>query len=161
AYALKAKKDLAGAVAAFLKAIEVEPKNANYHANLANTLSAEGDLDEAIVYYTNAIDLDPQNALIHYNLGHALTANNDMEVAIVQYRVVIKLDPKNAFAHTNLGVLLCDVERDYDGAIDCFRKALELNGEQRELVYMNLGTALRYRGRVKEAIAAYKKAIRV
>ena len=53
---------------------------------------------------------------------------------------------------------LCDIKRDYDEAIACFRKAIELDPKD-AMAHNNLGDALRQKGQVDEAIACYRKAI--
>jgi serine/threonine-protein kinase len=61
-----------------------------------------------------------------------------------------------ASAHNGLGAILCDVKHDYDRAIACFRKALELNPKHAN-AHCNLGTALLGKGQLEEAIAQWKK----
>jgi tetratricopeptide (TPR) repeat protein len=60
--------------------------------------------------------------------------------------------------HSNLGAILCDIKRDYDGAIACFKKAIALDPTL-ALAHYNLGNARRTKGEVDEAIACYHKAI--
>jgi tetratricopeptide (TPR) repeat protein len=66
--------------------------------------------------------------------------------------------PANAATHNSLGSGLCDGTGDYDAAIACFRKAIELDPTYAQAHY-NLGNALRGQGKVDEAIASYRKAI--
>ena len=60
-------------------------------------------------------------------------------------------------AHIALGVVLCEVKRDYDGAIACCRQAIELDPKIAE-AHSNLGEALKNKGQWDEVIAQYKKA---
>jgi tetratricopeptide (TPR) repeat protein len=65
--------------------------------------------------------------------------------------------PDNHAAHNNLGVAL-KAKGDVDGAIACYRKAIELDPKFAG-AHNNLGLALRDKGQVEEAIACYRKAI--
>src|SRR5262249_54073901 len=58
------------------------------------------------------------------------------------------------------GCLLCDQKRDYDGAVACFRKLVELE-PTRAFAHANLGNALLGKGQLDEAIACYKSAIKL
>src|SRR5262249_24802283 len=73
-YALRARGDWDGAIAACRRAIELNPKWNVAHSLLAQALSAKGDYDEAIVAYEKAVEM--VSALtstgIHLPTGHAL-----------------------------------------------------------------------------------------
>jgi len=45
-------------------AIELEPENSRYYANIASTYTRFGEKRDALVYYKKALDLDPHN--VHY-----------------------------------------------------------------------------------------------
>ncbi len=74
------------------------------------------------------------------------------------YQAAAAAAPANPAVHLNLGIVLCDGKRDYDGAIACFRKAIELDPKF-VMAHHNLGNALADKGKVDEAIACFKKAI--
>jgi serine/threonine-protein kinase len=69
----------------------------------------------------------------------------------------IDLKPTLALAHNNLGLALKD-KGDWDGAIACYKKALELDPKL-ALAHNNLGNALKGKGDLDGAIACYKKAL--
>src|SRR5262249_39723125 len=60
------------AVAAFRKAIALDPKYAGGYYNLGNVLRDQQQLDAAIAAYHKAIELVPGYAEAHCNLGHVL-----------------------------------------------------------------------------------------
>ena len=57
------------AIAAYRKAIELDPKNGLPYNNLGNALRAEGKLDEAIAAHRRAIEFDPKDATGGYPLA--------------------------------------------------------------------------------------------
>jgi superkiller protein 3 len=114
------------AIAAYRKAIELDPRFALAHSNLGNALLDQKKPDEAIAAYRKAIELDPNLTLAHNNLGNALRDQKKLPEAVAAFRKAIELDPKYAFAHTNLGLALYD-QKKWDEAIAAFRKAIELD----------------------------------
>jgi tetratricopeptide (TPR) repeat protein len=156
--ALLVKGKIDEAIACYRKVIELDSKSALAHNDLGYALQRAGRTDEAIAAWCHAIELDPKLAVIYANLGSALEDKGQVEEAITNYRKAVNLDPNLVAAQANLGSLLCDVKKDYDGAIACFHKALELD-PKRAKIHFNLGNALRDKGQVDKAITCYRKAI--
>jgi tetratricopeptide (TPR) repeat protein len=155
--ALRDKKDLAGAVAAFRKTIELDPKDACPHNNLGAALHSQGRLDEAITCLRKAIELVPNLPVARIHLGRVLLDKGEVNEAIACYKKAVALGPKLALAHTNLGGALKD-RGQVDDAIASFRKAIELDPRFAK-AHNALGLALRDKRQVDAAIASYKKAI--
>jgi tetratricopeptide (TPR) repeat protein/tRNA A-37 threonylcarbamoyl transferase component Bud32 len=126
---------------------------------LAWALSNAKRLDEAIGYYRAALALRPGTPAVHNHLGNDLLAKGRVEEAIAEFQKAIEIAPMFAYAHLNLGKILCDNKHDYDAAIACFKKAIELGLEQDAIAHHDLGIALRGKGLVDEAVAEHKKAI--
>jgi tetratricopeptide (TPR) repeat protein len=158
--ALWGKGDLGGAVEAYRHAIQIDGTFADAHLNLGNALRAKGDPGGAAASFREAIRINPQHAKAHFNLGNALWATGDKDGAFAAFREAARLDPKDAAAHINLGAILCDVKRDYDGAIAVFREAIRINPELAR-AHFNLGNALRHKGNLADAAAAYREAVRL
>ena len=85
------------------KAAMLEPRKAEVHNNLGNTLLKLGMLEEAEKSCRQAIDLEPKNALAHYNLGNILFKLKMLEEAETAYRVAISLQRNNVQAYYSLG----------------------------------------------------------
>jgi Tfp pilus assembly protein PilF len=83
-----------------------------------------------------------------------------VDEAIAEYREAIRLKPDDDDAHSNLGGILCDVRHDYAGAEAEFRAAIQLRPDY-AVVHANLGKALRAQGKVDQAIAEYREAVRL
>src|SRR5262249_50707944 len=70
--ALVEQQDLKGAIAAFRRATEIDPKDAKAWYNLGNALHHHKDLPAAVEAFQQATHLDGNLAEAHCNLGLAL-----------------------------------------------------------------------------------------
>lgn len=104
------------AIESYLKAIDLNPQDANAYNNLGSTYSDQKEYSKAIDCYLKA----------------------DYSRAIECYLKAIKLDPQYANAYNNLGSTY-SAQEDYSRAIDCYLKAVELN-PQDATAYNNLGS---------------------
>jgi tetratricopeptide (TPR) repeat protein len=145
------------AIAAYQKAIELDPNLAYPHNGLGNVYQQNGRYPEAIAAYQKAIELDPNNALSHNGLGNVYSDNGRYPEAIAAYQKAIELDPNFAAPHNGLGNVYRQNGR-YPEAIAAYQKAIELDPNN-ALPHNGLGTLYRQNGRYPEAIAAYQKAI--
>jgi tetratricopeptide (TPR) repeat protein len=157
--ALRDKRDLAGAEAAFRKAIELDPKCATAHHNLGVALADTGRLDEAIALFHQAIEVVPNFAMAHNSLGSALAKRGQIDLAIASFRKAIKLDSKFAAAHYNLGKALRDRGR-LDEAVACWRKTIALDPKSAD-GHARLGAALADQRRFDEAVTTLRTAIKL
>lgn len=97
------KQDLAGAEAAFRKAIEINPNFAEAYANLGSVLANQDKLEEAISNFENAVRLKPNIAVLHYLLGRALYEQNRPQEAaepLKKARDLFKQQGQNQEAET-------------------------------------------------------------
>ena len=144
-------------MAAFRRAIELEPELALAHGNLASTLHAAGRIGEAIAAYDRAIALDPQDFKVQSNRGVALQETDRTDMAIAAYRRALELNPDYVVAQRNLGVALHRAGRAQEAIAAC-RRAIALGGDD-AVAYSNLGMALQETGQRDQAIAALERAI--
>jgi serine/threonine-protein kinase len=134
---------LDAAVAASREAIRVSPDTADLHCNLGLILcDGKHDYAGAIAEFREAIRLDPHDAVYHFNLGIALSKQGKPDEAIAEYREAIRLDPDWSSPRDNLGALLS-------------RQGALAGG------HINRGNALKNEGKLDEAIAEYREAIRL
>lgn len=93
------------AMAAYDRALEVEPGHADAHLNLGRLLHEEGFLDQAEAHYRAAATADPGDATARYNLGVVFEDTGRLEDALAAYREALRLDDGLATAHFNLSRL--------------------------------------------------------
>ena len=103
--------DWTGADAAYKRALELEPANADVVRGAAALAATLGRFDEAITLDRRAIELDPLRVAAHYNLGlHAYYAGR-LEEAEAAFRKALELNPQYPGAHMYSGPhLSCAVE---------------------------------------------------
>ena len=70
---------------AYLKAIELNPQNADAYVNLGRLFQLNGNLKRAKRYYERALDLSPEHQLALYNLGTVFDELNEIERAAEFY----------------------------------------------------------------------------
>ena len=117
--------DFDSAIRLIRGAVEHDPDNPIYHANLGNVLKDAGQLADAIAAYRRALALHPGYAEIHNNLGYALQASGMIEEGIGHYRKAITLRPADYRAHYNLGNALFLIGKSEE-AIAAYREAATL-----------------------------------
>jgi tetratricopeptide (TPR) repeat protein len=86
----------------YLRAIALEPKNADFHNGLAILYGDKGDVDKAIESYQKAVELKP-NHVYYLSLGIAYEKRGKVEEAIKAYQESIKIKPTFTYALYNLG----------------------------------------------------------
>src|SRR5262249_22072973 len=116
------------AVAAYRKAVELDPKRALAHKNLGAALARQGKRDEAVAEYRKAIELDPKYAHAHNDLGAALAGQGKLDEAVAEYRKAIVLKPNLAEAHCNLGRALTQ-QGEFRQALEELRRGHELGSK--------------------------------
>ncbi|HUF74985.1 MAG TPA: tetratricopeptide repeat protein [Longimicrobiales bacterium] len=94
------------AVAAYRRALELDPEHPDAHLNLGRLLHEDGKLAEAEAHYRAAAAADAEGARAHYNLGVVLEDQRREAQAVAAYRKALSLDGNLATAHFNLSRLL-------------------------------------------------------
>jgi tetratricopeptide (TPR) repeat protein len=79
---LARQQNVAGAEAAFRRAIQIDPNFAEAYANLGSILANQNKLAEAVPNFETAIRLNPNAPEFHYMLGQVLYAQNKMSDAV-------------------------------------------------------------------------------
>jgi serine/threonine-protein kinase len=109
--------------------------------------------------YRRAIELNPNYATAHDGYAMLLAARGRVDDALEQVRKATDLDPLSLIIATHAGWPHY-FARNYEAAIRCFRKALEL--DERFIPADGwLGMALGQQGRYAEAIDAFTRALEV
>jgi tetratricopeptide (TPR) repeat protein len=124
--ALAKQKRYAEALAAYEKAINLDPSHTHAHYNNGWTLTELKRYDEALVAYEQAIELDPSSAPAYRNKGLVLQELQRDEEALATYDQAIELDPSHAPAYVKKGLILDRLKR-YQEALAAYDRAIELD----------------------------------
>jgi len=117
-------------------------------------------LGKAIELAQKAISLYPKDSHPYAFLGYLYTMKRDHDKAITEGEKAVALDPGSADAHAWLGTTLNFADRPKE-AISLFEKAIRLNPFGPSWYFLNFGHSYRLTGQYQEAIAQYKKALRI
>jgi len=90
---LEKERQLDGALKAYQKAIEIDPKNFWYQHNLANIFRKQNQFQLAITTYENAIKINPKFSWSYYHLGGILQQQGKIQEAIKAYKTAVELYP--------------------------------------------------------------------
>jgi Flp pilus assembly protein TadD len=94
------------AIEEFKKAIELDPKNADYHRNLSEVYRSQNMLPEAQKEADAAVKSKATDVRNVETMATVLFQQNKYAEAEKYYRQAIKLDPKNAEYHSKLTICL-------------------------------------------------------
>lgn len=155
--ALQAQGKTGDAVAAFRRALELDPALAKARNNLGCTLEAAGRLNEAAQSYAKAIELDPTVAQALYNLGNLRDRLGDRTQAVDNIKQALAIEPRNPQWRWRLGQIQYEELR-LDEAAANFQAAIEIDPSL-EAAYSGLGGVLLIAGRVEEGTAALRKSL--
>jgi tetratricopeptide (TPR) repeat protein len=163
---MKRTKD---AIAAYQRALDIEPGDVRSMAALAQALLNDDQLDAAMKQYRQLSDADPDDvgALIH--IGEIQRRQGKYEDALATIRKAAKKEPDNLEAGYNEGLLL-DVLGRYDEAVQVYQHMVDLtshaNGayttdekNNRSIFLERLGAIDHEQNKTDDAIAAYQKMI--
>ena len=99
------KWDWKAGEAAFRKALELNPKNADAHSTFSHLLAIMGRPDEAMKHIETAVELDPLNPKILSFYGGALGGAGRYDDAIKAYQKALDLNPTQGVAGNIIAVL--------------------------------------------------------
>ncbi|MGD1808725.1 tetratricopeptide repeat protein [Dapis sp. BLCC M126] len=154
------------AIVSFLRAIEINPNLAWSHYELGEVFASKGEFDTAIVNYHRACEMEPDFQRFYKGLERAIsqyrvdTINQkrlgNLDKAIAGYRKVIEIKPL-IDDYCQLGVLLVETKQQWNEALLCYEKLLEVqpwNGHQVK-PFLSLGVALVKAGKLQKVIDSY------
>jgi tetratricopeptide (TPR) repeat protein len=113
----------------FEQAIARDPRFADAHLNLANTLLGQHQLESAIAHYQRAVQLSPESFLAHYNFGLAISQRDGDAAALPQFERAVHLVPDHAEARYSYAMALRAAGRQAE-ATEQFLTAAKLAQDQ-------------------------------
>lgn len=142
------------AKAAVHKALEIDDRLAEAHTSLGLlVILSEWDWSAAEKEFKLALDASPNYATAHHWYGEWLSMQGRTKEAISEISRAVELDPLSPAALKDFGIILY-YAREFDGAIDKARKALELDPNF-ALAHRLLSLAYQAKGMHTEAIAEH------
>ncbi len=93
--ALLQQGDFARAVAAWHKAIDIDPRNASYHFNLGLAYGQQGSDGQALAAFKEAVALQPDYVKAHLSMAHIYRRAGELNQARQALQRLLELDPSN------------------------------------------------------------------
>ena len=162
------------AIAAYHRAVDLDPGDPHSLGALAQALLTDNQLDEALKQYKELAEADPEDGSTFLHIGEILRRQGKYEEALTAVRKAIAKQTSSTEGYAleagyNEGLLL-DVLGRYDEAATTFEKMVDqtshANGaytaeekNNRGIFLERLGGVYRDQSKVDQSIAAYQKVI--
>jgi len=144
----------AEAHAAFQRALEIDPFNAEAYRRRARVYRSQGAFEQAEAAYKKAIDLKPSYWRGYSSLGALYYMTGRYTDALEQFAYGLELAPANKTLLTNQGAAAWQLGR-LQNATDAFERILRVDPDHAS-AQANLATAYFYQGAYAEAAALYE-----
>ena len=162
-------KDSKKAIAAYQRAVDMEPENLDAAHALAQALLNDNQFDEALKQFKQLADADPEDTASLDRISEIERRQGKYTEALATIRKARAKDPNSLEAGYNEGLLL-DVLGRYDEAVTTYQKMVELtehaNGAytqdekaNRSIFLERLAAVYHEENKTPEAIATYQKMI--
>ena len=135
------RSQLVDAIAAFRKAVALQPDFVRAWNNLGSVLAQAGDMEASVAAFQKAVTLDGQDPQLRMNLGIALRSKGEADAALAQFRTVLQSRAGDPEVHQQLGLTMKQ-QGNLEGAVGAFEAVLAIQPEHRE-AYYNLADVLR------------------
>ena len=145
------------ALAAFERAVQLQPNDAFSHDQFGSALVGGGKIAEATEQFRLAIKLDPNDDNAHDYLGAILNSSGDAQSAISDFERALALRPNRANYRLNLANALAQTGQHLK-AVEQYQASIGLEPKPVQ-AYANLAKALAALDRSQEAIAAAQRGI--
>ena len=155
---LESQGNYTAALALLWEASGLSPRDADIQNRLGEALERIGVLDAAVDAYRRALAERPAFRKASNNLILALVKSGKGSEAVERARALAAESPKDPDRYFTLG--LAQSEQDVEGAIESFRRALEL-APRHTLAHYNLALVLRRADRLPEALVELERALAI
>ena len=130
AYANKA--DAYRAIAAYNKAIELNPNHFDAYRDRGVAYGALGNFDHALAEFNKAIELNPNDPLIYMNRANVFKFRKESDKVLADYSKVVVLNPEIAEAYLERGLFYRFLEHKSDARKD-FHRFLVISKDRQKI----------------------------
>lgn len=155
---LELKGDTQKAEQMYQEAAKFNPQFVKVHQSLGELYQKTGNSEKAITAFEKAAKISPNSIERQSAIGKLYVNTGNLEKADKAFQQALKSAPDNTSLKTTIGEIYLESGH-ADKAIESFKGSLSIKEDAN--VYNRLGIALRRKGKVKEAIDEYVKAIRI
>ena len=149
--------DINGAIAAHLRALEINPNFTQVHINLISLYARANQPNKAEKHYREVVAINPKLAESHYNYGVLLSSQEKFTEAAKMFLFSAELNPYHAESHQNYAMII-EREGKLDEAEKHFRLAIENKPAFRQS-HFHLGRILVNKNLLPEAIQEFQKTL--
>jgi len=139
------------------KAVDLEPRSADYQALLALAFDWSGNVDRALVSARRATELDAKLVEAWAYMAEAETDRFKLREASDALDRAASAGGRDNPEVLRVQAYLAETNADYTSAADLYRRAVD-RAPERSYLYLSLGHALRALKRYPEAIQVYQQA---
>jgi protein O-mannosyl-transferase len=157
--AYKKSGNIPEAIRHYNRVLDMHPRSAEAHNNLANVWEESGDLNRALSTYDRAVNVVPLSPDLHFNYACALLKAGKTPEAIGQFQRAVALKPHYPQARANLGVALLHAGKPHEAVAYLQEALVSLKGNAE--LHNALGAALAEQGRTAEAAEQFRKALAI
>lgn len=111
------KANYTEAIAAYLKALAVNPHHVEACNGLAVSYSMQGQYELALRYLQHALGRSPNATHLHNNLGYVYMTEGRISEAAAAFEQALRLDPENRWARGNVAALYEKVGLNADAGV--------------------------------------------
>lgn len=142
-----------------LKAVSINPKNADALFYLGHVQGRMGKYLPSITQEMKCLELAPNYAGAYTVMGSSLAAGGDLKRADAALEKAIALDPQNATSYVNRAAVR-GMQGDFKGACNLYNQAIKMSPNYVQ-AYLGLSTALGKMGDKAGQLQAAKDAVKV
>jgi len=153
------KGEIQGAIGELKTALELDPANVNVHNSLGVCFGIQGNYEPAIEAFKKVISFEPEEYMALYNLGLVYMLTGERDQALELFLKADKINGDTYEVTFQTGKLYLELS-DSEKARIYLERAAELEPES-GAVYRYLGDCHAAGNRPQDAIAAYRKAIKL
>ena len=153
------RKEYQRAMGYLEKAIALDYAQDDANTLLACCYSEMGNIDEAKRLFEELSDRFPKSGLFHLNLGRAFIRNGRFSEAAEQLELAVARGKGYYFVLFEAGAIYMNTNN-YDKAIECFERYLEMSPDSYELL-AKIGTCHLAKGMLWKAKGNYREALKI